>query len=401
MSFDDIKSKLKIGAIVLAVLVGLAFLWNSYTVIDSREYAVVQTPTGKLFTIDQGPHLTYWGSVTKYKKSFQYEFSNPAYVKGADKSDPDNSIRVRFNDGGHAHLSGSVRIDEPSDEPSRLKLHTKYGSQKAIENQLVHNTIINAVYLSAPLLSSKESAGGKRNELINWISDQAEAGVYKTTQVEAKQKNSSTGETETVTEVQYFKDSTGAFIRQEASPLKAYNLGFSALSLLGLDYEKDVEDQIQAQQKLTMQVQTAQAQAKQAEQQTITTQEQGKATAAKAKWDQEALKATAVTAAEQDRDVAKLTADKEAYNKTAMILKGEGEAAYKRAVTQANNNLELKLEAYKAVNKYWADAFAGYKGNVTPTYVTGAGGSQGNAAENFMQIIGMKAAQDLTVNPKP
>lgn len=400
-SGTDYKQYLKLGGIAFGVLVLLMFLWNSYIVVDSREYAVVQTPTGSLFVINQGPHLTYWGRTTKYKLSFQYEFSAPQYVKGASKDDPDNSIRMRFNDGGHAHFSGSVRITLPTDEATRLKLHTTYGSEKAIEDQLVHNTIYKAVAMTAPLLSSKESAAEKRNDLINWISDQAEHGVYKTTQEEVKQRDQLTNEEKVVTVVKYQKDSTGNFARQEASPLQTYNIGFSALSVLSLDYEADVEKQIKTQQDLAMQVQTAIAQAKQAEQQTITTQEQGKAAAAKAKWEQEAVKAQAVTEAEQQRDVAKLNADKEAFNKQAIILKGQGEAAYKAAVTQANNNFDAKIDAWKFAQEKWAAAFAAYGGNVVPLWQTGGVGASGNGATQFMELMTANAAKQLGLDVTP
>ncbi len=146
-------------------------------------------------------------------------------------------------------------------------------------------------------------------------------------------------------------------------------------------------------------VQTAIANAKRAEQDAITVEQQGKADAAKAKWDQEVIKAKAVTEAQQFKEVAELDVKTAAAEKQANILRGEGEGAYKRAVMAGDGALGQKLATYEKVQKFWADAFAAYTGNVVPLYQTG--GSAGGAANggfNFMEIMGAKAAKDLSLD---
>lgn len=368
-------------------------------VLDAREIAVVQYPNGNLEAIFKpGPHIQGFGGITIYKKSFQYNFSDPKYTTKNNKN-PNTSIKVRFNDGGHGQLSGSVRIDLPQDQKNMLNLHTRYGSQEAIENNLINNAISKAVYMSGPLMSSKESSNEKRNDLINYISDQAEHGVYKTSQREIKQIDPLSGEMKTVTVVIYQMDSTTKqYVRQEVSPLEQLHIGFTGLSVLGLDYDKTVDDQIAQQQKLNMEVQTSIATAKKAEQQAITIEKEGEATAAKAKWEQEALKATAVTEAEQELAVQQLAAQTALAYKAQQIAIGEGDAERKRLSTAANNNLDQKLAAYITVQGYWADAFSKYDGNIVPTYSTGNSSSNSNGALEFMQIMGMKAAKDLNLD---
>ena len=73
-----------------------------------------------------------------------------------------------------------------------------------------------------------------------------------------------------------------------------------------IDYDVEVENQIKVQQQAYMQVQTAIANSKKAEQDAITTELQGKAAAAKAKWEQEVIKAQAITQAQQEKEVAEL-----------------------------------------------------------------------------------------------
>lgn len=139
--------------------------------------------------------------------------------------------------------------------------------------------------------------------------------------------------------------------------------------------------------------------AKKAEQDVITTQKTGEANAATAKWEQEVIKAKLVTQAEANRQVAELEVKTAALNKQKAILEGEGEASKKRLVMQANGALEQKLDAWLQSQRYWAEAFKGYGGNVVPLYQTG-GGSTGNGAINFMEIMGARAAKDLMLDLK-
>ena len=140
------------------------------------------------------------------------------------------------------------------------------------------------------------------------------------------------------------------------------------------------------------------ANAKKAEQDAITIAKQGEANAAKAKWDQEVIKAKLVTEAESRKKVSELNVVTAENNKRVMILEGEGEGAKKRAIYQANGALEQKLEAWLKAQEYWSAAFANYKGNVTPLYQTGSSAGNSNAAAQFMEIMGMKAAKDLNLD---
>lgn len=408
-SYDSDGPSLKTVLILIGVIAFLGFTFvgitKSVVNVDAGEIVVVQHPiSGELDVYtDPGVHAQYWGTVTSYRRSFQYDFTSNKYTKDGSSSDLDRSIKIRFNDGGHAQLSGSVRIDLPTNKADMIALHKRYGSQQSIENDLVDKVVTKAAYLSGTLMSSKESYAEKRNDLINYISDQAEHGIYKSYQREIKQKDPITGEDKTVMIVEYVKDSLGGYARQEKSPLELSHIGFSNLSILGMDYEPAVEKQIKGQQELTMKVQTAIAQAKEAEQRAMTTAKEGEATAAKARWEQEALKAKAVTEAEQQLEVARLNAQTEAQNKQAMQLKGEGEAAYKRAVTQANNNVEMRIEAWKEVNLAYAKAME--NSNWVPTWVSaGAGGGSGNystGALNLIEMMTAKTAMDFGVNAKP
>lgn len=395
-----IKQILKYAGVALLAIFLLTAIAKSVVNVDAGEICIVQDPLGGLHCYTTpGPHPQYWGSSTNYKKSFQYDFTSAKYTKDESSGEVDRSIKVRFNDNGHAQFSGSVRIDLPLDDKSMLNLHTRFRSQRSLENDLIDKVITKAVYFSGPLMSSKESYAEKRNNLINYISDQAEHGVFKTYQAEVKVKDPFTNEEKVQTVVKYEKDSVGGFVRQEGSPLEEAHIGFSNLSILGMDYEEAVEKQSKDQQALTMAVQTAIANSKKAEQDAITIEFQGKAKAAQAKWDQEVIKATATTEAQQELEVARLAAQTEAQNKLALTLKGEGEANYKRAVTQANNNLELRLNAAIEINKNYAAAMA--SSNWVPTYIggSGAGGASNGGALDLIHLMTANAAREAGLVP--
>jgi hypothetical protein len=73
----------------------------------------------------------------------------------------------------------------------------------------------------------------------------------------------------------------------------------------------------------------------------------------------------------------------------------DAEAYAKQRVMQADGALDKKLAAYQNVQKYWSDAFARYQGNMVPYYQSG--GSNGNGGVNFMELMGAKAAKDLSL----
>ena len=388
-------TKFKIGAVLAAILLLFAFSGKIVEDVDAGEVVVIQDAfDGELHVYTQpGVEWQLFGRSTHYKKSFQY------YFDGAEGHAP--MIPTQFYDGGHANIPGSIRVDLPTDEKSIKYLHSKFGSQEAIENQLVGQVLIKAINMSGPLMTSKESYAEKKNNLIYVVEDQASRGVYKTIQKQVNIIDPITQQEKTVTAVEIVTDNKQQPIRQEKSMIEQAGVILNNLSFGKFEYDKVVQEQIATQQKLTMQVQIGMANVNRAKQDAITSEEQGKATATKIKWEKEAEKTAAVTEAEKVRDVAKLTADAEEQNKRANILKGQGESEYKRLVTQANNNIEIKIEAWKEVNIAYAEAMA--NSNWVPTYVSGGGygGSGGASNTAGMQLIDLmlaKTAKDLDLN---
>lgn len=380
------KSKLWV---ILTGLSGLIFLSISGMIfqnVDANEVVVIQAPaSGKLSVYNTaGVKWQGMGKVSVYHKLETYNFVIP----------------VRFNDGGHGEINGSVNYELPLDADHMVSLHTKYGSQEAIQKDLVETVVNKSVYMTGPLMSSKESYAEKRTSLILYIEDQIKNGVYATGQKEVKVKDPVTGLEKTVTVVEIQQDKDGIFKRQEESVLNSYGIKTSNFAVSKLPYDEAVENQIKQQQELAMKVQTAMASSKEAEQRAITAAKEGEANAATAKWKQEVIKAQAVTEAQQKYEVSKLEALAAEQTKRKEILLGEGEATRRRLVMSADGALDKKLAAYVETQKNWSDAMSKMTQPIVPQIITGAAGMAGNAATQFMELMGIKASRDLALDMK-
>jgi hypothetical protein len=108
-----------------------------------------------------------------------------------------------------------------------------------------------------------------------------------------------------------------------------------------------------------------------------------------------------VTEAEARKAVAGLDVQTAELRKRELELQGEGEAAKRRAIMQADGALELKLAAYKAVMHDAFEAVKGYQGNWVPGVVmagSAQNGHAGNGAMDMINLMSVKAAQDLNLN---
>lgn len=366
-------------------------------IVDASDIVVKQSIGGDLEVwTDPGPHWQGFGRIATYPKSRQLWFSK----KNDEGKDNDDSIKVRFNDGGHAQLSGSLRYTLPLDKPHVLKLRQTYGSQDALEHDLIKQVVTKAVYMTGPLMSSKESNAERRPDVIRFIEDQVAYGVYQTTTKQVKIPDPITGVEKTVAIVEIVPDpkSPGGYARQEASPLVEFGIRTSNTTINSIDYDVEVEKQIQAQQKAYMDVQTAQANAKKAEQDALTVAKQGEANAAREKWAQEAIKAKEVTLAEQERAVAEIGLAKAELQKKTNIAEGEGQAEKARLLISANGALEQKLSAYVTVNKMYADAMS--KQKWVPEIMMGSASSTGGNAASLVDMFMAKTAKDLSLDLK-
>ena len=400
------RKVLVVCVMMLIVLFGGISIFKMFEHLDATHLMVIQFPRGELEVYTEpGIYVQWYGLVTKYPKRAQVWFS----ARSDQGKKADDALPIRFNDKGKATMSVGISWTMPLIKAQVLKLHTNFGSTDAIEKQLVETVVQKAVYAVGPLMSSQESAAERRNDLFQYFEDQIQNGVYKTETVQEKQKDQMSGAERSVSVVKLITDKEGKPLRADDSPLLEFGIKTFNPVINAIKYDDTVEKQIQDQQKAIMEVQTSMAEAKKAEQRTITAEQEGKAKAATAKWEQEVIKVQQVTEAQQKLevatleakarlDVARLDAQAAEQFKLAETLKGEGEAARRRLVMEADGALEKKLLAYVQVSQNYATAIQNYKGNWVPNVVMGGGNGNhatGSGAQELIDLLTAKTAREL------
>jgi hypothetical protein len=404
----------------IAFVLLIAVSGNLFEQLDADEIMVIQSPISGELTWHTEPGLKWQGAgyVTKYPRRLTYSFGGPEDRDG---------LKVRFNDGGHGFMHGSIQFDMPKDVHKLSKIHMTYGNQENLQKELLEKTVNKAVYLTGPLMSSKESYAERRADLVFFIEDQVRGGVYKTRRYTKDSQDPITQEWTqvVVTEIEH-DPKTDAAMRQEDAAVTEFGLSPFNFNLTSLPYDEKVEKQIETQQDLTMRVQTAKASKLEAEQRATTAKSEGEANAMRAKWEQEVLSAKAVTLADQERKVAITNADREkqvavtqaqrelevatlgkqaaSQEKERQILLGQGESERRRLVMAADGALPLRLNTWLEVNTRYASALQNYKGSWVPSVVMGSGGASGGAGGDALALINMmmaKTAKDLAVDFSP
>lgn len=385
-------TKTKIFAIFIAVLaiITVACIGKIGEDVKNETIVVNQFPlTGTMeYWTTPGFKMQWFGKTTTYYKTSQLWF-------GSDNEDGDqmgNPIPVIFNDASDGFIYGSLRVKLPTETVYLERIQTDYNGMDRLMQDLVRPTVTKVIYASGPLMSAFESYAEKKNDLIEYITDQLNNGVYKTTVRQEEIIDPVSGETKTVKIASLIEDpnAPGGFKRSESSPFQYYGLEIGQVAVSKIDYSQKVRDQIAQQQEANMLIATSRSKTIAAQQEAIRAEEEGKMSATRAKWEQEKIKAVEVTKAEQEFEVARLAALK--ANEEAKKIKAEGEAeAYRqRKLVEAGLSPKERAEFEMKTKIGIAEAFAKTQ---WPSVVMM--GSNGQSA-NPMDVIALERMVELT-----
>ena len=383
-------SKKTISAIIFAVLAlfFLAFLPKIGEDVKNEEIVVNQVPiSGNMqYWTTPGFKWQWFGKTTKYYKTQQLWFGS-ADDEGHQQGSP---IPVIFNDASEGVIYGSLRVKLPTDVEHLSRIQTDYNGMDRLMNDLVKQTVTKVVYASGPLMSAFESYAEKKNDLIEHITDQLVNGVYKTTIKKVETVDPITGEKKITNIAALIPDENapGGYKRSESSPFKYYGLEIGQVAVSKIGYSEKVLQQISQQQEANMLIQTSKAKSAAAQQEAIRAEEEGKALAAKSKWEQERIKATEVTKAEQEYEVARLAALKAKEEAKRIEAEGQAKAAANRALVSAGLTPLEKATIEKETKIGVAEALAKTK---WPTVVMNGGNGQNSA----MDVIALRQMTDL------
>lgn len=401
----SLKMGISLGLLGVTVIVCILLSRMIFTTVEKGTYQIKQAAvTGRMDAkMTPGLWLRLFGDIQVWPKAATYYFT-------ADKEEgthDDQSIEVRFNDGSMCRVSGTMRILFPTDKQHAVDLVTVHGYEdyEDLELKLVLPVVRNALRLTANLLTARESYSEKRADFIFWAWDQIQNGIYETREEDRLIKDLVTGEEVYRTFKVIKKDPDGSPHYMQ-NPLEGLGITLANFEIKSFMYAEKVKQQIDKQNQALMEVSTARAKAKEAEQRARTVEAEGKANVMQSKYEAEQTKVVAEVEAERDKRVAELQAEKELevaklrkkaaeFDKEKNILIGEGEAKKKRLIMQADGALQQKLETYERVMAKFAEEFA--KQKWVPEMMMGncGGDPSGNSAMTFIDLMTVKAMNDL------
>ena len=380
------------GVVAFISIVIIACLGKIGEDVKNEQIVVNQYPfTGSMqYWTTPGFKWQWFGKTTHYYKTNQLWF-------GSDNESGEqmgNPIPVIFNDASDGLIYGSLRVKLPTETTYLTRIQTDYNGMERLMQDLVRPTVNKVIYASGPLMSAFESYAEKKNDLIEYITDQLNNGVYKTTVKTMEATDPITGEKKTVKIASLIADETapGGYKRSEVSPFSYYGLEIGQVAVSKIDYSDKVKQQIAQQQEANMMVQTSKAKTLAAQQEAIRAEEAGKAAAMEAKWQQEKIKAVEVTKAEQEYEVARLAALKAKEDAKRIEAQGLAEAAAARAKVQAGLTPLEKATIEKETAIGVAQALANSKVQWVPQVMINGKDGANNAA---LDAVGLKMLLDI------
>ena len=392
----NVSKKVLMGIVAIVSLFVLSFVLSGIMEdCDKSKNYVCQYPVTGTYAVwtEGGAKMQWWGNVYEYSKTTQVEFtgvekdSTGYYAAG-----PNPGAAVTFNDRGRGFIIGSLRVVLPRDFEHMAKIQQDFGSEDALISTLIKPTLYKVVTSCGPLMSSLESVSETRTDLIQYITEQLNDGVFKTKINKVKTTNELTGDTETVAKAEILVDRNGNYLRQENSPFQQYGVTCGLVSITDIKYDNATQKQIDAQKDANLAVVTAKTKSLEAIQKTVLITEQGKADAEKAKWEQEKIKAVEVTKAQQEYEVAKLAAMKAEEVARKVRAEGEAKAAANRALVSAGATPEQLLAMKKETMIGIAHELANSNTEWVPKIMVNGGNGNGS---DPMQTVGLNMLMQI------
>ena len=356
---ENPKTNLLIILFITLICIAAALLFFFGGEVASNQIIVRQEYfRGRLTVFDQEGWYLRSGSVTELRAADQLRFSGEEKMNNSE-----NYINVRFNDGSTAGINGTVRFLLPADQNKILRLVKEFGSYDRIRAQLIIPAIREALAQSAALLSSDESYTTKTGLFAEFAQDQAANGIYQTVQLSDTLVDTLTHETRITRHTEIKRDQTGKILRRNES-LTEYGISLKNLIIEQIVYPQPILKQLSIYQQTLMDVKTAQS------------------------------------VARKELEVARLDREAAMHYSEAKTLRSTADANAARRLLEADGAFNRKLEVYENVMNYWAEAYKTQR--PTPDIaVGGTYGNGGNAAEQMMSLIGLKALQDLKLDLNP
>lgn len=333
MERDPLKYLIGLACTAFLLLTLTVVGYYQYGYCEATEWQVHQSVfTGKLTVIDQsGPYWRAFGKVWECPYVMELEFNESN----------GQAMKTTFNDVGFAYLGCYARVETPTTEVERLRLHRdSRGNSRLVENS-VGKHMAQCVSVTGPVMSSSEHQASRKAEFNSLVQEQLSRGLFKT--------ESTTVELDDVAEVEQGADGKvipkkakvnatlivrgkdGHYEVSEPSPLLYYGLNVKQFSVTEPKYDPRTEELFAKKKESFLRAEQSKADRQSEIAERLKVEEQGRRQVAEVEARENQKKREATIQAEQRAEV-------------AVIVK-------KEAVTKASQAAEVaeqtRLEALK------------------------------------------------------
>ena len=438
----ELKRIRNIASYVIAAL-GIIFgLGGSVGYNDAGYCQHIRTIFGnETSTCNTGWYFEGWGTSTEW----------PHYITVANTTDATGEssstvfqgsvmtpYRVRLADNWTGDVTQTTRFGIPQDESQFIKMARDFRSPERLINTTLKPAVTASMDSVANMFTMEEYyAGGKRDTFKSEFTMAVEQGRARVRQVKLNQSGgvvpsraaaSSSDVTANTAEVgdtdvrsvviEKLTDAAGNDMRIPHAFMD-YGVTVASAILENVDPDDEYERQIGERKNAASRRVVAREQRLEQEEQRLLAIQEGDTNIARRQaaaqveqiqqtTEAETQKKLALIAAERMREEARIAQETAAINleraridAQAVTVAADAEAYAKEAILTADGALQQKLDAWITSQRVWADAAS--KINVPSTVFNNGGeGSAGNAlgtVDQFMQMMMMKTAQDLQVDP--
>ena len=416
----DNKRFVKIAGYVLCAIV---LVWVGFNMIgykDSTELIVKQSPFGEMSCVEgQGFYMQNFANIYTFQKATSFYFnSSTEKVKGKEwegGDDDEDDIEVTLSRNSKAWISGYLMYELPSDCENLIKLRNKHHNDAQIKHDLVRNAVMSGILKTAPMFTAEAAKVTNLAELQALAYDQITKGEYLTStrterELVSDEEKDSTGKVIKKAEYAEYRvtelrlDSNGQRIIMSPSALNEFGIKVTQFQIRGVKLDEVSQNQLDVVKKRETQRVANITEAETAKQAAITNEANGRANAAKAKWDAEAIKAkvivqmeqardSATLVAQRERDVAKLNAEKAGFQADSTEKAAKAEAAKNRQLVAAGLTPQEKAEWEYKTKVGVAEALAKSSHPLVPEIMMGGGEGKNGSA---MDAVGLKMLMDIT-----
>lgn len=436
-AFPIVPQLAKLKKIAASVAIGLGTLITvsgSVSYNDAGYCQHVRTIFGSESSVcDTGWYFSGWGNSTSWPHFITVAHTTDTEGDGSSVNGPYN---VRMSDNWTGDVFQTTRFGIPQDSEQFLKMARDFRSPERLISTTLRPSVTTAIDTVANMFTMEQYYSGQmRDQFKSEFKDTLTKGQPKIKMVEKEVTNPDPAQAaasdsefaqdtsdvgDTVVKIMVAEkvlDEAGKEIRTTPEYLQ-YGILVSQAILEKIEADPAFEEQQKKRKDAVSRRVIAKEQRLEQEEQRLleiakgdtdiaVRQAAAKTEQIQATTDAETQKKLALIAAERQREEARVAKETAAINlerakidAEAVTVAADAEAYAKKAILEADGALAQKLAAWTEAQKVWADAAA--KINVPATVIGSADGSAGNAlgtVDTFMQMMMIKTAKDLQVDP--